>query len=113
MLAAASIVQDLGPIWSGGLGRRGRQRQHDFDINNNDFNSLASPFTPHFHDPPIFPSTSSQIPILVLLISVHSCLTTLWTISLPRLGFAIMTYSSLLIGIGLLFGAAGWWQVVV
>lgn len=121
LLAAASIVYDLGPIWSGGSGRNRRHRQ--FDEMNLTSSTSTSTFVshsrhhsslhPHLHQPPIFPSFESQIPILIFLITVHTILTTLWTLSLPKLGFGILTYSSLLSGIGLLIAAGGWWQVVV
>lgn len=50
---------------------------------------------------------------LSCLILLHGTFTCFWTLALPRLGFAVVTYTSLLAGLGLVASALARWGLLV
>lgn len=60
----------------------------------------------------LFPPVWAMLPTLLALVVVHTAATSAWMLLLPRVGATSMTYSSLLVGLGLLCAALARWRVV-
>ncbi|KAK0544195.1 hypothetical protein OC846_005918 [Tilletia horrida] len=52
-------------------------------------------------------------PTWLILTAIHTLLSLLWATALPRLGFAPVSYSSLLLGLGLTVAGLAWWGVLI
>lgn len=61
----------------------------------------------------LFPRFEQFAGIFILLVLLHTVVTSLWMLWLPRIGATTMTYSSLLLGLGLLFTGLARWGAVV
>ncbi|KAE8223165.1 hypothetical protein CF319_g3753 [Tilletia indica] len=56
---------------------------------------------------------SPLLPTWLVLTALHTILSMLWATALPRLGFALVSYASLLLGMGLTVAGLAWWGVLV
>lgn len=65
------------------------------------------------HAPMLFPPLRMSTTTLVVVISLHTLFTSIWTLALPRLGFASVTYASMLAGVGLCVSAWGRWGLLI
>lgn len=60
-----------------------------------------------------FPPFSAFQSTFWALVLVHGLSTTVWTLSLPRIGLTTVTYLSMLLGLLLLVSGLAWWDVLV
>lgn len=63
--------------------------------------------------PPLFPSVHTNVWTLATLVALHSLFTALWTLGLPMVGFAFVTYASMLAGVALCIAASARWGLLV
>ncbi|KAK0521015.1 hypothetical protein OC842_006915 [Tilletia horrida] len=56
---------------------------------------------------------SPLLPTWLALTALHTLLSLLWATALPKLGFAPVSYSSLLLGMGLSVAGLAWWGVLI
>lgn len=65
---------------------------------------------PHVH--PLLPNLSTYVPSLVALIVLHAAVSLTWHLGVPRAGFALVTYTSLLLALSLVAGGLALWGVL-
>ncbi|CAD6885294.1 unnamed protein product [Tilletia controversa] len=58
-------------------------------------------------------TASPLLPTWLVLTALHTILSMLWATALPKLGFAPVSYASLLLGMGLTVAGLAWWGVLV
>lgn len=63
--------------------------------------------------PPLFPPLHLTLTTLLTLVALHTIVTTMWTTALPTFGFAFVTYSSMLAGMGLCVSASARWGLLI
>ncbi|UZJ51045.1 hypothetical protein CBS101457_000365 [Exobasidium rhododendri] len=63
--------------------------------------------------PRLFPPFHLVKTTLFILISLHTLFTSMWTLALPTFGFAFVTYTSMLAGLGLCISALGRWGLLI
>lgn len=67
----------------------------------------------HTAAPQLFPPLRMSMTTLLGLVALHTMFTSMWTLALPRLGFAAVTYTSMLVGVALCVAAWGRWGLLV
>ncbi|KDN35855.1 hypothetical protein K437DRAFT_260283 [Tilletiaria anomala UBC 951] len=65
------------------------------------------------HSVPLLPELHTYATSVVVIFLVHSALSSIWQLSVPRFGFALVTYSSLIIALALVLIGLAQWGVLV